>query len=118
MSDREQCATDAPQARNARGKFQTISAGVQGVALDYAAAHRLAAVLAGQAALDEKIGEPMLVAWFDGKNRTGHPDVQECTGEAPGWRAYAASHGGRIEVNINGGEFIFIFAAGPEPAGG
>ena len=90
-----------------------IDVSVQGVALDYAVAHILASALAEKAA-----GETMLVAWFDGKNQTGYPEVQECTGDKPGWRAYAESHGGNLEVNINGGEFIFVFATGLENQGG
>lgn len=97
------------QHRNAR----EIDVSVKGVALDYAAAHILAGALAEKAA-----GETMLVAWFDGKNNAGYPEVQECTGDKPGWLAYAESHGGNLGVNINGGEFIFVFASGLENQGG
>lgn len=90
-----------------------IDVSVQGVALDYAAAHTLASALAEKAA-----GETMLVAWFDDKNKVGYPEAQECTGDKPGWRAYAESHGGNVEVNVNGGEFIFVFVTGPENQGG
>ncbi|MEK6663929.1 MAG: AF1514 family protein [Pseudomonadota bacterium] len=103
----------SPLAQDPREKIKAIDVSVQGVALDYAAAHLLAAALAEKAA-----GETMLVAWFDGKNKVGYPDVQECTGDQPGWRAYAESHGANLEVNINGGEFIFVFAAGLENQGG
>jgi hypothetical protein len=60
----------------------------------------------------------MLIAWFDGKSNAGYPDVQECTGEKPGWRAYADSHGANLEVNFNKGEFIFVLVAGLELQGG
>lgn len=56
-----------------------IDVNVQGVALDYAAAHTLARALAEKAA-----GETMLVAWFDDKNKVGYPEAQECTGDKPG----------------------------------
>jgi hypothetical protein len=100
-------------AQDARGSIQEIGVSVQGVVLDYAAARSLANALTGQAA-----GETMLVAWFDGKSNAGYPDVQECTGDKPGWRAYAESHGASLEVNINSGEFIFVFAAGLKNQGG
>lgn len=94
-------------------KVKEIVVSIQGVALDYAAAHIFASALAEKAA-----GEAMLVAWLDGNNKVGYPEVQECTGDKPGWLAYAESHGGNLEVNVNGGEFIFVFATGLENQGG
>ena len=102
-----------PLAPDPHRNIKEIDVSVQGVALDYDAARILAGALAEKAA-----GETMLVAWFDGKNNVGYPDVQECTGDKPGWRAYAESHGANLGVNINGGEFIFVFATGLENQGG
>lgn len=93
--------------------MHTIDITIQGVPLDYATAHALADVLCKKVA-----GDAMLVAWFDGKNNAGYPDVQECTGDKPGWRAYAESHGAKLEVNFNSGEFIFVFAPGLDNQGG
>jgi hypothetical protein len=89
--------------RNAK----TIDVSVQGVVLDYAAAHALAVALASTAA-----GDAMLVAWYDGNKDEGYPAVQECTGNQPGWLAYAKSHGGNLRVNVNHHEFVFMFATG------
>lgn len=102
-----------PLSQDPHRNVKKIAVSIQGVALDYAAARILASALAEKAA-----GEPMLVAWFDGKNNAGYPEVQECTGDKPGWLAYAESHGGNLEVNVNGGEFIFAFATGLEKQGG
>jgi len=104
--------TRFPLAQDPHKNIKEIDISVHGVALDYAAAHILADALAEKA-----VGETMLVAWFDGKNKVGYPEVQECTGDKPGWLAYAESHGGNLGVNINGGEFIFIFATGLENQG-
>lgn len=98
----------SPIAQREHGHIKKIDVNVPDVILDYATAHTLA---------EKAAGEAMLIAWFDGKNKVGYPDVQECTGDKPGWRAYAESHGGNLEVNINGGEFIFVFAAGLENQG-
>ena len=103
----------SPLVQYPLGKIKEIDVSVRGVVLDYAAVHLLASTLAQKAA-----GEAMLVAWFDGKNQMGYPDVQECTGDKPGWRAYADSHGANLAVNINGGEFIFVFATELENQGG
>lgn len=92
--------------------MREVGVSVHGVALDYGAARAVAQPLAETAA-----GEAMLVAWFDGKNQLGYPQVQECTGDKPGWLAYAESHAGNLEVNVNGGEFIFVFAAGLQEQG-
>jgi Cu+-exporting ATPase len=96
-----------PLAQDPHRNFKEIDVSVQGTALDYAAADALADVLAMKVARDV-----MLVAWFDGKNDVGYPAVQECTGDTPTWLAYAESHDGNLGVNINGGEFIFVFATG------
>lgn len=92
--------------------MHTIDITLQDKPLDYSSARAVAQPLAEKAA-----GETMLVAWFDAKNNAGHPDVQECTGDKPGWLAYAESHGGNLLVNINGGEFIFVFATGLDNQG-
>lgn len=102
-----------PLAQDPHRNFKEIDVSVQGAALDYAAADALADVLAKKVAKDV-----MLVAWFDGKNDVGYPVVQECTGDKPTWLAYAESHGGNLGVNINGGEFVFVFATGLENQGG
>jgi hypothetical protein len=104
---------DFRSGQNPNRNIKEIDVGIQGAALDYAAAQALASVLSKKVARDA-----MLVAWFDGKNDVGYPVVQECTGDKPGWLAYAESHGGNLGVNINGGEFVFVFATGLENQGG
>ncbi len=86
--------------------MREVEVSVHGVALDYAAARAVAQSLAEKAN-----DEAMLVAWFDGKTGAGHPEVHECTGNKPGWLAYAESHGGNLRVNINDHEFVFIFVS-------
>jgi hypothetical protein len=102
-----------PSAQDPHRNIREIDVSVRGAALDYATAHALAGVLGRKVARDA-----MLVAWFDGKNNVGYPQVQECTGDKPGWLAYAESHGGSLGVNFNAGEFVFIYAAGLEDQGG
>ena len=71
-----------PLAQDPHRNIQEIDVSVQGAALDYAAAHALADVLAKKVARDA-----MLVAWFDGKNDVGYPVVQECAGDKHSWLA-------------------------------
>lgn len=95
-------------AQYLRGNIKEIDVSVQGLSLDYNTAHALASKAAGVA---------MLVAWYGGKNNAGYPEVQECTGNKPGWLAYAESHGANLAVNINSGEFIFVFVSELENQG-
>lgn len=100
-------------SQNTHTTAREINVSIQGLVLDYAIANTVASTLAEKAA-----GETMLVAWFDGKNNMGYPRARECTGDKPGWLAYAENHGGNLEVNVNGGEFIFVFATELENQGG
>jgi len=53
--------------------------------------------------------EPMLIAWYDGIQKEEHPKIPECQRKA-GWIAYAESHNGKLIIDINQGQFIFIYA--------
>jgi len=84
--------------------MRIIELATRGVDVDYDVARGMADLLASKLA-----GEVMPVAWYDGKAGKGYPDVKECTGDVPGWLAYAQSHGGDVRVNLNGEEFVFIY---------
>ena len=84
--------------------METISLIIDGKALDFALASRLAESL-----VVDGLPDPLLIAWFDGKKNEEHPKVPECQ-HKPGWLSYAEGHGGRIRVDLNDGEYSFIFA--------
>ena len=77
---------------------------VTGCELDFDTAQRLAQALAAR-----RGAEAMLVAWFDRRRGRASPEVPECQ-HRPGWLVYAQSHGGNLRVDVNGGEYVFIFA--------
>jgi hypothetical protein len=52
--------------------------------------------------------DPMLLSWYDSKTGQESPSVS-CEGDEPGWVNYAKSHGGCFTVNINHGQYMFIF---------
>jgi len=54
--------------------------------------------------------DPMLVGWYDGKLDKQSPS-EGCEDEEsePGWVRYAKAHGGNLTVNINDGEYVFIY---------
>ena len=83
-------------------KTQRIS--LDGGDVDFDAARKAADRIAGN-----RLAEPLLVAWHDGAAGKGHPDVHECTGR-PGWRVYAESRGGKLTIDVNSGQYLFIYA--------
>jgi Domain of unknown function (DUF5619) len=54
--------------------------------------------------------DPMLLSWYDGKKGKESPS-ESCEGEEgePGWVNYTKARGGNLTVNVNHGEYIFIF---------
>ncbi len=52
--------------------------------------------------------EPELIAWNDRTNSMESPVLEGCS-DSYAWHDYGVSHGGSLEVDING-ERIFIFA--------
>ncbi len=60
--------------------------------------------------------DPMLLAWYDRRKEKASPGVScEEEGGDPGWVHYAKQHGGGLTVNINHGEYIFIFREAHQP---
>jgi len=76
-----------------------------GMNLDYRTASVLAASLAEK---DMEIVTPVMVAWHDKKTARMSPVLEDC-GRETSWRDYGLTHGGKLEVDVNG-EFDFIFA--------
>ena len=54
--------------------------------------------------------DPMLVGWYDRKSGMESPS-EGCEDEEgdPAWVRYAKAHGGNLTVNVNDGEYIFIY---------
>jgi len=57
---------------------------------------------------DSDLLEPELVAWIDRSTGMVSPVLEGCSGP-DGWRYYGISHGGRLEVDVDG-DVSFIFA--------
>jgi hypothetical protein len=54
--------------------------------------------------------DPMLLAWYDRREDRESPEIAcESEDSDPGWVSYAKSHGGDLTVNVNGGDYYFIF---------
>ena len=87
--------------------MRAIGVNVTGLELDFEAAQALAETAARRHA-----DSVMLLAWFDRRRKKVSPDVPECQ-QKPGWLVYGESHGGDIKVDVNQGDYIFIFSSGP-----
>jgi hypothetical protein len=58
--------------------------------------------------------DSMLLSWFDKKNGRYSPHEAECCTEGkPSWVEYARSRGGNLTIDINDGDFIFVFMGKP-----
>ena len=91
--------------QNEAESMQQVGIVIGGTPLDVELANALAEQVARHLADDF-----LLLAWYDGQRKEEHPSIPECQ-HKPGWLAYAEGHGGNIRVQINAGEFDFIFAA-------
>ena len=59
---------------------------------------------------EKVINAPTLMAWYENKSGRYSPDVECCGKKKPSWMIYAESRGGNTVVDINRGEYVFIFA--------
>jgi hypothetical protein len=61
--------------------------------------------------------DPVMVAWRDRKAARMSPVIPDCNVET-GWHDYGVSHGGKLEIDVNGEyEFIFGDSSAFEPYG-
>ena len=56
------------------------------------------------------IASPTLMAWYEKRTGRYSPDVECCGEEKPSWMIYSESRGGDTVVDINEGEYVFMFA--------
>lgn len=87
--------------------MKAVHLNFSGMDLDYKKASVIASSLADK---DLNLIEPVMVAWHDKKTSRMSP-VIEGGDLNTRWHDYGESHGGKMEVDING-EFDFIFADG------
>jgi hypothetical protein len=85
--------------------MQEISVLIAGLNLRFDTAQRISLSIA-----QEDNSEPMTLSWYDKKKERFSPNIEECTPEGlPAWEAYAKNRGGRLKINLNQGEYIFIY---------
>jgi hypothetical protein len=72
--------------------------------LDFAEAKNLAKQKA-----KETCADPMLLSWYQGKTGESYPNLDCGPGDKPAWIVYAESRGGDLTIDINEGQFVFIY---------
>ena len=53
--------------------------------------------------------DSILLSWYMGKTGEHYPTLKCGTSDKPAWILYAEARGGDITIDINCGEYIFIF---------
>ena len=72
--------------------------------LDFAEAKDLAKQKA-----KEMCADPMLLSWYQGKTGESYPNLECGPGDKPAWIVYAESRGGGLTIDINEGQYVFIY---------
>ena len=72
--------------------------------LDFQTAHDVAK---GKAR--NRCNDPMLLSWMNGKTGEYYPKVDCGRRDKPAWIVFAESRGGNLVINVNDGEYIFIY---------
>ena len=81
-----------------------IHMAVETAELDFAKAKDMA-----KAKAMELSDDPMLLSWYNGQNGDYFPKVECGNRDKPVWLVFAESRGADMAININEGEFIFLY---------
>ena len=57
----------------------------------------------------ENSADPMLLSWFQGKTGESYPNLECGPGDKPAWIIFAESRGGDLTIDINEGQYVFIY---------
>ena len=53
--------------------------------------------------------DPMLLSWYQGQTGESYPNLECGPGDKPAWITYAESRGGDLVIDINQGQYVFIY---------
>jgi len=53
--------------------------------------------------------DPMLLSWYQGETGESYPNLECGPGDKPAWITYAESRGGDLTIDINEGQYVFIY---------
>jgi hypothetical protein len=58
---------------------------------------------------EETDADPMLPSWYQGETGESYPNLECGPGDKPAWITYAESRGGDLTIDINEGQYVFIY---------
>jgi len=93
-----------PKIKDYPGRHITLK--IDNADLDFEEAKDLAKQKAQETGAD-----PMLLSWYQGKTGESYPNLECGPGDKPAWITYAESRGGDLTIDINEGQFVFIYLA-------
>ncbi len=91
-----------PKIEDYPGKH--IELKIENTNLDFAEAKELAKQKAKEICTD-----PMLLSWYRGKTGEAYPKLECGPADKPAWIVYAESRGGDLTIDINEGQYVFIY---------
>ena len=53
--------------------------------------------------------DAMMLAWYNRRSGEGFPDYDCGAGDKPPWQVFADARGGNLTIDVNDGEFIFVY---------
>ena len=53
--------------------------------------------------------DPMLLSWYQGKTGESYPNLECGPADKPTWIVFAESRGGNLTIDINEGQYVFIY---------
>ena len=59
----------------------------------------------------ETCDDAMLLSWYQGQTGESYPNLECGPGDKPAWIVYAESRGGDLTIDINDGQYVFIYLA-------
>jgi len=57
----------------------------------------------------EICADPMLLSWYQGQTGESYPNLECGPGDKPAWIVYAEARGGDLTIDINRGQYVFIY---------
>ena len=83
---------------------ETIKMNITDPDLNFEKAYHLSRVRAREINKDA-----MMLAWFNRRSGEGFPDYDCGAADKAPWRVFADARGGNLTIDVNDGEFIFVY---------
>ena len=95
---------EIPTVNRSPLSHETVSLRVTDRELDFEEAANLARARAREINKDA-----MMLAWFNRRSGEGFPDHDCGAGDKPPWRVFAEARGANLTVDVNDGDYIFMY---------